>query len=88
MDDIRVKTVTAVALCVVIPMLIVVHLVDRYSAGTLDSPWAVVILFVLGLVLVGIGLSILNAISPPVAAPEAPTPVAPDSGSEETPADS
>ena len=88
MDDIRVKTVTAVALCVVIPMLIVVHLVDRYSAGTVASPSAVVILFVLGLVLVGIGLGILSTIDPVTAAPQAPPPAAPPADSEEPPADS
>lgn len=88
MDDIRVKTVSAVALCVVIPMMIVVHLVDRYSAGTLDSPWAVVILFVLGLVMVGIGLSILKNIAPVEELPKAPAPAGPEPDSAPPSADS
>ena len=84
MNDVRVKTVTAVALCVVIPMLIVVHLVDRKSADTLGSPWAVLVLFVLGLVLVGVGLNILSTIDPtqragpePAAPPSPPEPEEP-----------
>lgn len=64
MNDLRTKIVSAVAVSIVIPMLIVLYLVARWSSGSLDSPGTIILLFLLALVLVGGGANILRSIGP------------------------
>ena len=64
MNDLRTKIVSAIAVSIVIPMLIVLYLVARWSSGSLDSPGTIILLFLLALVLVGGGANILRSIGP------------------------
>ena len=74
MNDLRTKIVSAVAVSIVIPMLIVLYLVARWSSGSLDSPGTIILLFLLALVLVGGGANILRSIGPVQKVPPQPSP--------------
>ncbi len=81
MNDLRAKIVSAVAVSIVIPLLIVLYLVARWSSGSLDSPGTIILLFLLALVLVAGGANILRSIGPVQKAPTAPA--APEEKAEE-----
>ena len=62
-QDARARIVSAVAVAVVIPMLVVVYFVVRLGTGKLGGPGAVVVLFLLALVLVGVGADMLRRVA-------------------------
>lgn len=59
-QDIRGRIVCAVAIAIVIPMLVVVYFVMKLGSGKLGGPGAIVVLFLLALVLVGVGADMLR----------------------------
>lgn len=62
-QDIRARIVSAVAVAIVIPMLVVVYFVMKLGSGKLGGPGAIVVLFLLALVLVGVGADMLRRVA-------------------------